>query len=147
MNILSPVSSIMTQNPICIGLNESLAVADKLFKENKIHHLPVIAEGKLVGMISKSDFLFFRRGFTTNSNEKLEEDVRLNNYTAKEIMTKKLAKLDPSDKINVALEVFKENLFHAIPVVENERIVGIVTTFDIINRLAIDSEATASYEK
>jgi acetoin utilization protein AcuB len=137
----------MTQNPICIGLNESLAVADKLFKENKIHHLPVIAEGKLVGMISKSDFLFFRRGFTTNSNEKLEEDVRLNNYTAKEIMTKKLAKLDPSDKINVALEVFKENLFHAIPVVENERIVGIVTTFDIINRLAIDSEATASYEK
>jgi predicted transcriptional regulator len=72
--------------------------------------------------------------------------VRLNNYTAKDIMTKKLAKLDPDDKINVALEVFRENLFHAIPVVQNERIVGILTTFDIINNLAKDANAVASYE-
>ncbi|MBK8669766.1 MAG: CBS domain-containing protein [Saprospiraceae bacterium] len=78
--------------------------------------------------------------------EKLEDDVRLNNYTAKDIMTKKLAKMDPDDKINIALEVFKENLFHAIPVVKDEKIVGIVTTFDIINRLALDSGATATYE-
>lgn len=145
MNILNSVSSIMTKNPICIGMNETLAVAERLFKDNKIHHLPVLAEGKLVGMVSKSDFLFFRHGFT-NEKDKLEDEVRLNNYTAKDIMTKKLAKLDPDDKINVALEVFKENLFHAIPVVENERIVGIVTTFDIIKRLAIDEGATASYE-
>lgn len=135
----------MTKNPICIGMNETLAVAERLFKDNKIHHLPVLAEGKLVGMVSKSDFLFFRHGFTSEK-DKLEDEVRLNNYTAKDIMTKKLAKLDPDDKINVALEVFKENLFHAIPVVENERIVGIVTTFDIIKRLAIDEGATASYE-
>lgn len=146
MNLRNSISSIMTKNPICIGLNETLAVADKLFRENKIHHLPVLAEGKLVGMVSKSDFLFFRRGFS-NESEKLEDEVRLNNYSAKDIMTKKLAKLDPDDKINVALEVFRENLFHAIPVVENDRIVGILTTFDIISRLAIDEEATATYEE
>ncbi len=146
MNILHPVSNIMTANPICIGANETLAVADKLFRENRIHHLPVLAEGKLVGMVSKSDFLFFRRGFTDTDYEKFEEDVRLNNYTARHIMTSKLAKLSPDDKINVALEVFKENLFHAIPVVENDRIVGILTTFDIINRLALDAEAKAVYE-
>ncbi len=146
MNLRNSISSIMTKNPICIGINETLAVADRLFKENKIHHLPVLAEGKLVGMVSKSDFLFFRRGFSTE-NEKLEDEVRLNNYSAKDIMTKKLAKLDPDDKILIALEVFKENLFHAIPVVENEKIVGIVTTFDIIKRLAIDEGATATYEE
>ena len=146
MNILNPISSIMTPTPICIGVNETLAVAEKLFKEHKIHHLPVIAEGKLVGMVSKSDFLFFRRGFANVEVEKLEDDVRLNNYTAKDIMTKKLAKMDPDDKINIALEVFKENLFHAIPVVKDEKIVGIVTTFDIINRLALDAGATATYE-
>ena len=73
--------------------------------------------------------------------------MRLNNYSAKDIMTKKLAKLDPDDKIIIALEVFKENLFHAIPVVDNEKIVGIVTTFDIIKRLAIDEGATATYEE
>ncbi|MBK9734563.1 MAG: CBS domain-containing protein [Saprospiraceae bacterium] len=146
MNILHPVSSIMTPNPICIGANESLAVAAKLFKDNKIHHLPVLAEGDLVGIISKSDFLFFRRGFTNNEGEKIEEDVRLNNYLAKDIMTTKLGKLESTDRINVALEVFNENLFHAIPVVEGKRIVGIITTFDIIKRLAIDAESHASYD-
>ncbi len=147
MNILHPVSSIMTPNPICIGANETLTVADKLFREHRIHHLPVLAGGKLVGMVSKSDFLFFRRGFVSNDTEKFEENVRLNNYTAQHIMTSKLAKLSPEDKINVALEVFRENLFHAIPVVENDQIVGILTTFDIINRLAVDAEAIAEYEK
>ncbi len=146
MNILNPVSTIMTPNPYCIGVNETLAVADKLFKEHRIHHIPVIAEGVLVGMISKADFLFFRRGFSNSDVEKLEDDVRLNNYTAKDIMTTKLAKLDPDDKINVALEVFKVNLFHAIPVVKDNVIVGIVTTFDIINRLATDASAVASYD-
>lgn len=146
MNILNPVSSIMTPDPICLGANEPLIIADKLFKQHKIHHLPVESEGKLVGMLSKSDFLFFRRGFTSDEQEKLEDEVRLNNYTAKDIMTTRLAKLDPDDKINVALEVFKENIFHAIPVVKNDRIVGIITTFDIINRLAIDNVAIAEYE-
>jgi acetoin utilization protein AcuB len=145
MNLFNPISSIMTKNPICIGANESLAVAEKLFRDHKIHHLPVIAEGKLVGMVSKSDYLFFRHGFSHEDN-KAEDEVRLNNYTAKDIMTKKLAKMDPDDKINVALEVFRENLFHAIPVVSDDRIVGIVTTFDILENLAIDAGASANYE-
>jgi acetoin utilization protein AcuB len=51
-------------------------------------------------------------------------------------MTKGLAKLDPEDRINVALEIFLVNRFHAIPVVKNEELVGIVTTYDIIKTLA-----------
>lgn len=144
MNLFNPISSIMTKNPICIGANETLAVAEKMFREHKIHHLPVLAEGKLVGMVSKSDFLFFRHGFAKNE-EKLEDEVRLNNYTARDIMTKKLGKMEPTEKINVALEVFRENLFHAIPIVDGDTIVGIVTTFDIIDHLAKDASATASY--
>ncbi|MFN8339919.1 MAG: CBS domain-containing protein [Saprospiraceae bacterium] len=145
MNLFDPISAIMTPNPICIGINDPLAIADKLFKENRIHHLPVIAEGKLVGMISKSDFSFFRRGFSADHIDKVGDEVRLNNYTSKDIMTVGLAKLDPDDKINVALEVFKENLFHALPVVKDGRIVGIVTTLDIIKNLAKDEGATSSY--
>jgi acetoin utilization protein AcuB len=106
----------------------------------------VISEGELVGMLSKSDFYLFKRGFTMNESERIEEEVRLNNYCAKDIMTKKLAKLNPDDKINVALEVFNENLFHAIPIVEGNNIVGLVTTFDIIRKLAIDATSYAAYD-
>ncbi|MDX1665798.1 MAG: CBS domain-containing protein [Saprospiraceae bacterium] len=47
-----------------------------------------------------------------------------------------MAKLSPKDRINVALEIFMENRFHAIPVVSDNELVGIVTTFDIIKELA-----------
>ena len=145
MNILDPVTAIMTPNPITVSENDSLSVVGNIFSSNKIHHIPVVQDGALKGIISKSDFLFFKRGFTKSETDKSIEEVRLNNYSAKEIMTTKLAKLEPGDKINVALEVFKENLFHGIPVVENNKLIGIVTTYDIIKNLAKDNEAHASY--
>lgn len=145
MNILDPVSVIMTPDPITVDATDSLAVVSKIFSTHKIHHIPVTENGELVGIISKSDFLFFKRGFSDSEADKAMEEVRMNNYSAKEIMTKKLAKLEPEDKINVAIEVFKENLFHGIPVVEGKKIVGIVTTYDIIKRLAVDNEAYADY--
>ena len=62
-------------------------------------------------------------------------------------MTTKLAKLEPTDRVNVALEVFRVNKFHALPVVEGEDMLkGIVTTFDIIDYLARDAKADMSYK-
>jgi len=46
--------------------------------------------------------------------------------------------LDPNDRINVALEIFMVNRFHAIPVVENDELIGILTTYDIIKALATE---------
>ena len=51
-------------------------------------------------------------------------------------MTTGLAKLEPDDRINVALDVFCVNLFHALPVVKDNELVGILTPFDIIKTLA-----------
>lgn len=146
MNILNPISTIMTPNPISVNEEDSLAIVQTIFSSKRIHHIPVNRENELVGMISKSDFLFFKRGFSDTEEGSSMEEVRLNNYTAKDIMTTKLAKLEPSDKINIALEVFKENLFHGIPIVENKKLVGIITTYDIIRSLAEDNEAHATYD-
>jgi acetoin utilization protein AcuB len=49
-------------------------------------------------------------------------------------MTKGLAVLESNDRIGVAIEIFKENLFHAIPIVDDEELKGIVTTFDLIDK-------------
>ena len=47
-------------------------------------------------------------------------------------MTKKIATLTPSDKIGSAAELFLEHLFHAVPIVENGELVGIITSFDVM---------------
>ena len=146
MNILNPVSEIMTKNLVTLCPNASIADAAKLFSNNKIHHIPICEGKKLVGIVSKSEFLFFKRGFLdTKKDEKIEE-IRMSNYQVSYIMTKGIAKLAPSSRINVALELFKENIFHAIPIVDgNETLLGIVTTYDIIKHLAQDKMAIAQY--
>lgn len=137
MNILDPVSTIMTTDLITVSPEDSLKEVQSQFASRKIHHLPVVDDGQVVGIISKSDFLYFMRGYTNNETDAFINDSRLSAYQAKDIMTKGLAKVEPNDRINVALEVFKVNLFHAIPVVDNgNTLVGIVTTYDIIRKLA-----------
>ena len=146
MNLLESVSTIMTNNPVRLSPFDPLVKVKSIFEKMNIHHIPVVDEGKLVGIVSKTDFLFFKRGFNnTNVIQKMEE-IRLNNYVVKDIMTTGLAKLEPDDKINVALEIFKKNIFHAIPVVDDGRLVGILTTHDIINRLAEDKSAISEYK-
>ena len=147
MNLLAPVSTIMTKNPITIEPEDTLQTAQEIFDKFHIHHIPVVYEGELVGMLSKSDFSFFKRGFNDDAFYNIFVDVKLNNYKVKSIMIKGLGKLDVDDRINVALDVFKKNLFHALPVLENDRIVGIITTHDIIKNLAEDNSAINEYEK
>ena len=145
MNLLDPVSSIMTVNPIRLSPSDPLVKVKAVFESNNIHHIPVVDEGKLIGIISKSDFLFFKRGFNNTNVIRKMEEIRLNNYVVKDIMTKGLAKLAPTDKINVALEIFTKNIFHAIPIVDGERLVGILTTHDVIKKLSEDKIAISEY--
>jgi acetoin utilization protein AcuB len=63
------------------------------------------------------------------------ENGQLDLYTAEDVMTTKLATLESTDRINVAIEIFAENLFHAIPIVDDGALVGILTTLDVIKAL------------
>ena len=137
MNVLAPVSTIMTSDLITVNPKDPLKMVKDLFDANRIHHLPVVRHKKIVGLISKMDLLFFLKG---TSGDKTEEsyynEVHLENFCAEDIMTKGLAKIESSTRISVAIEIFKENLFHSIPVVDGEELVGIVTVYDIIKALA-----------
>ena len=138
MDLLAPVSSIMSHKVISVEPEDTIKKVETLFRENRIHHLPVVEDGSFVGLVSKSDYLFFKRGFNDMNTDNRIDEFRLKTRRVKDIMTKGIAKLEPSERIGVAVEIFKENLFHAIPVVENGKLIGIVTTFDIIKKLSED---------
>lgn len=146
MNLLSPISSIMTKNVLTLRPSASIADAAEIFTTQKVHHIPVTIDDELIGIVSMTDYLFFRRGFLDNRDDQKVEDIRMNNYEVNHIMTKGIATMESTERINVALEIFKENILHAIPIVDNGRLVGIVTTHDIIAHLAKDNEAYAEYD-
>ncbi len=135
MDVLNPVSTIMTTDLITVSPNDPITTVKTIFDKNRIHHIPVIDQGKLVGIISKTDLLYFLRGVSSIYQDFLN-NVNMQQHKVSDLMTKGIAKVGPNDKISVVVEVFKENLFHAVPVVEEERLVGIVTTFDLIKGLS-----------
>jgi acetoin utilization protein AcuB len=144
MNLLAPVSRIMTTNLVTVKPTDKLTRIKEIFDKKKIHHIPVVKGKKMVGIISKQDFLYYLHGFTKSG--RIMGIQALESATCDKIMTTGLAKLEPDSRINVALEVFKENLFHALPVVEGEKLVGIITTYDIISRLADEPITLEDYK-
>ncbi len=138
MNLLAPISSIMTKNVIAINPEDNLEMVKEIFKNNKIHHLPIVRHKTLLGIISHHDFENYVKGLSANYEDRFVNETLMKTHKAAELMTKHLAKVESTDRINVAIEVFKLNRFHALPVVDNDELVGIVTVHDII--LALSNE-------
>lgn len=148
MNLLAPISDIMSRDLIKVKPDDKLKKVEELFNNHHIHHILVANDdNELVGIVSKSDYLFFKRGYNDDPRDDKYDQFRLKVHTVSEIMTVGIAKLEIKDKVNVAIEVFKENLFHAIPILEDNKLVGIVTTFDLIKHLAEDNQVVKEYPK
>jgi CBS domain-containing protein len=115
------VSGIMSTNLITVGPEDNLQTVKDILINNRIHHVPVVEGKKMVGLITTYDL------FKLNVDHKDYPRTKVAN-----VMTKRLAFLEPTDKVGTAAEVFMEHLFHALPVVDKGELVGIVTTFDVL---------------
>lgn len=136
LNLLDRVSSIMSKELITVHPKDTLLDVKAIFDNHRIHHIPVVEYKKLVGMISKTDLLHYQRNYSQVPYKDVFEESRLKAYKVGEVMTKGLATLSPDDRIDVAIEVFRENILHAIPVTLDGELVGLITTHDIIEALA-----------
>lgn|GEM_PF-288938 len=137
MNVLAPVSTLMTTNVITVAPEDSLHKVKEIFDQHNIHHIPVVDEDhKIAGIVSKTDFLHFLRGYARTTADIINEEAHLRAWKVEEVMIRGLAKVDQNEPIRTALEVFKTNRLHALPIVEGNQLVGIVTTYDVIKALA-----------
>lgn len=141
MKFTAPVSEYMTRKLITVVPGDPMSVVKEIFETQRIHHIPVVRYKTLVGLISKSDLLHFIRGMETTPYDQLVETGRFNHYKVEDIMTTGIATLESTERLNVALQLFNENLFHAIPIVDNGELVGMLTTHDIIKMLVEEDDA------
>ncbi len=135
MDFTAPISSIMTRKLFTVSAEDNISAVNEIFNKHHIHHVLVVRYTQLVGIISKTDLAQRMKGTDSMACSMLNEFPRLHQIKAGDMMTTCLATLESTDRINVALQVFSENLFHAIPVVDDGEIVGILTTYDIIKAL------------
>ena len=132
------VGQVMTPEVYIIHPDTTLDEVENVFDSHDFHHLPVVQDGELVGMISQADLLLISNAFPLDDPERRDaRNERLfSKILAEEIMTKHPVKLQPEMALDVAVGIFLENMFHALPVVDqNNQLVGILSTLDLL-RLA-----------
>lgn len=133
-----PVSQIMTKDLITLNVSNTLYDAEKLFKNHKIRHIPVVEDKKLLGVLSYSDLLKISYADVEEA-EDVETDgvsaVVYDIFSISQVMTKSPMIVEPNTTIKEVVEILTEQSFHSIPVVENGELKGIVTTTDILKYL------------
>lgn len=133
------IKEIMTTEVISVRPTDTMDKVDRIFNTADIHHIPVVSEDrKVTGIISKSDYFKILHGFTLFKApvSKTYNEAVLRSLLAKEVMTQQVATLHPEDTVSRAADYFRENRFHAIPIVdEQRRLAGILSTYDLINSM------------
>ncbi len=125
------VSQVMTGEVVVADLNNSIKQVQDLFVEYDMHHLPVVDDDKVIGIISQTDLL--------NCYDKLLEDgktVSLENlnstFTVESVMTPKPVSVAPVTTLRTAADMMDEHHCHSLPVVDHGKIAGILTARDVV---------------
>ena len=127
-----PVNRVMTQPVLSVEIDEKPSEVFRLLGEYKVHHLPVVRCGRLVGMISSSDLMrieFLMPRTAQSRLDYLDSRLRIESMMRAPVVT-----VSPTTSVEQAARLMVRHGIHALPVVgANERLLGIVTTTDIMS--------------
>jgi CBS domain-containing protein len=139
MHANAPVNRIMSAPVLSISADASISDAVRLFMRHPIHHLPVLAHGRLAGMLSAADVLPRRLHSVSPPPADFQDRSHL---TVSAIMSTPVVKLLEHDSLEYAVSLMAGNGIHALPVVNGEeQLIGILTTTDVL-RCSLDTASS-----
>lgn len=130
-----PVATIMTKNVVKLHLSDDLTKAESLFKKHHIRHIPVVSGNTIIGMLSYTDLLRISFADAVDDDADVVDTTVYNMFTVEQVMAKKIVAIAPETTVREAAEILSKMEFHALPVCEDNLLVGIITTTDLINYL------------
>lgn len=126
------IQDIMTKRVVTVEMDDKLSVVKEIFENSKFHHLLVIEQGKLFGVISDRDLL---KAVSPNIGTLTEtyKDAATLNKRVHQIMTRKPITLSLTATVKDAVNLFNTHRISCIPIVDKDfRPVGIVSWRDIM---------------
>jgi len=149
------VRDVMNPDVVVCSPEDTIGDVARLLKQNNISGLPVVDDGKVVGIVSEGDLLRLlevpehgglwlpspfevievpiRELINWEDTKRMLEDV--GSQPVADIMKEKVYTVSPEDSIEKASESITRHKINRLPVVENDKLVGIVTRGDIIRGL------------
>jgi len=122
---MGQVRDIMEKNVITININETANNAANQMKENDISFLVIIENGKPVGVVSERDFV--QKLCINNQNS---SDVKIS-----DIMSYKFRWVNPTTKIEDAIQKMLNNNIRRLLILDDEKLVGVITQTDLASYL------------
>ncbi len=127
------VSKIMSKDVLSVNTTQTLKEVNQIISGNHIHHVPVVSGDKVIGMLSKTDLqkISFVNTFDGDNLTTAMYDA----LTIEQVMTRNLSVVQQDTTIYDVAVILSEHDFHALPVLDGEKLVGIVTSRDLIKYL------------
>lgn len=120
----------MTRDVVTIPSSTTILEAQKIMRESRVRRLPVVDNGRLVGIVTYNDLLEASPSKATTLS-RFELTYLLSKMTVAEIMTQNVITVPPDVPIEEAALIMQKNQIGGLPVVEEGRVVGIITESDI----------------
>ena len=126
------VKDSMAREVVTLSPGETAGKALGLCRERRIRHLPVLEGGRLVGVVSDRDLRSATPAFGDPARAAALAEVRVGDVMARDVVTAR-----PDDPIDDAANVMREGGINCLPVLEEDELVGIVTSSDVMESLVL----------
>jgi CBS domain-containing protein len=129
------VGQIMMGAPVTLAPDDTLDLANDVISLGRIRHIPVLENGKLVGLISERDLM----GAASDRIFGLKQATRsalLKTLLVKKIMRKRVVTVTPATPIEDAARLMAEKKIGCLPVISDGALVGLVTTTNVLRYFA-----------
>ncbi len=128
------VKDIMVSNVVTVSSDTYVLDAERIMEFHRIGRLPVVDKGKLVGLITKDDILKASPSSTTPANQR-QLFYLISKLTVRDIMKTNVVTVSPDTTIEKAAAIAQKNKIGCLPVVEGERVLGIVSQTDAFYKI------------
>ncbi|MFQ3193945.1 MAG: acetoin utilization protein AcuB [Colwellia sp.] len=143
------IASIMTKGFVSVSLDDNLLTIKNIFEYASFHHLLVVDNKKLSGVISDRDLLKALSPYIGTAGE-LARDLATLNKKAHQIQNRKLVTLTADANVFDAIDIFNHTQTSCIPIVDNNNNnmpIGILTWRDIMKTLEKINAAKTAHTK
>jgi CBS domain-containing membrane protein len=125
------VREIMMGSPVTMKPEDTLDLANDVISLGRIRHIPVVEDGRLVGLLSERD-LMGTAATTIFGLKQRSKSALLKSVLVKDVMKRRVVTVKPDTSIKETARLMKEKKIGCVPVVNEGNLVGLVTTTNIL---------------
>lgn len=137
---MGTVKDAMTRNVYTVRQDDTILAASQLMRRRSIRHVPVVEDHTLVGIITDRDIKRAAPSLLSGFDQSDYEEVMRSTLVSR-IMTREPFTLEIDSEIQTAVRVMVENKIGALPVMDGDRLAGIITSYDLLKEFLTVLEA------